>query len=149
MRKGIVCLFFVLAVCTGTAWAQTPDGETPAEETVCDGLEGNLFGLCNAYCEAMDCDSEDPNASERACDRVLENFLDAGGEPPCTAAGSCCEVHDTPGCDDAGCEALICDLDPFCCDVFWDGLCTVNAQDMCGVCGGSEPPPPAEEPPPV
>lgn len=36
--------------------AQTPDGTTPAEETICDGLEGAAFGLCNAYCEAKDCD---------------------------------------------------------------------------------------------
>ena len=29
---------------------------------VCDGESGRAFGLCNAYCEAMDCDW-DPNAS--------------------------------------------------------------------------------------
>ncbi len=30
------------------ASAQTPDGETPAVETVCDGESGAAFGLCNA-----------------------------------------------------------------------------------------------------
>lgn len=40
--------------------AKTPDGMTPAEETVCDELQGakrGLYGLCVAYCEAQDCDS--------------------------------------------------------------------------------------------
>ena len=36
------------------------DGVTPAVETVCDGLADELFGLCNAYCEAKDCDSDNP-----------------------------------------------------------------------------------------
>jgi hypothetical protein len=68
--------------------AQTPDGETPAEETVCDGVaDGAAWGLCNAYCEAMDCDGT-PKASDQACQHVLENFRaqDSGpipcGSPP-------------------------------------------------------------------
>lgn len=56
--------------------AQTADGETPAEEDVCAsaGLEGPLKGLCNAYCEAMDCDSANPYANENACAKVAANF---------------------------------------------------------------------------
>ena len=37
--------------------AQTPDGETPAEESVCDDLvyrTPGLYGLCVAFCEAHD-----------------------------------------------------------------------------------------------
>ena len=44
----------------------TPDGQPPSMETVCDGQSGAAFGLCNAYCEAMDCDSPDPQASPQA-----------------------------------------------------------------------------------
>lgn len=66
--------------------SKTPDGLTPAVETICDeaGLTGALWGLCNAYCEAMDCDTN-PKASERACESVLNNFhKKSGGEdPPC------------------------------------------------------------------
>ena len=41
------------------ASAQTPDGETPAEEQVCDplradGVTKGLYGLCVAFCEAHD-----------------------------------------------------------------------------------------------
>ena len=67
-------------------WSQkTADGVTPAEETVCDGLPGREYGLCVAYCEAMDCESAAPHASEQACDSVFNNYLRASGgeEPPC------------------------------------------------------------------
>lgn len=50
----------------------------------CDGLSGNAYGLCNAYCEAMDCDDPEHNASAKACDRVFMNFVDeTGTAPPC------------------------------------------------------------------
>ena len=71
--------------------SKTPDGLTPAVETVCDdaGLTGAAWGLCNAYCEAMDCDSPNTRASERACECVLENFRKASGgiNPPCIGGG--------------------------------------------------------------
>jgi hypothetical protein len=46
---------------TPDAYAQvTPDGEIPANEGVCDELRGGtpgLFGLCNGFCEAQDCEA--------------------------------------------------------------------------------------------
>ena len=59
--------------------AQTPDGETPAQETICEtwGFQGKVQGLCNAYCEAMDCDDPNPQASDQACSRVLGKIEDA------------------------------------------------------------------------
>ncbi|MFT7580211.1 MAG: hypothetical protein ACI9MR_001880 [Myxococcota bacterium] len=88
MKKVLASLLSVaLLALPATALASTPDGETPAEETVCDGLtlQGGLFGLCNAYCKAMDCDSDFTHASDRACDRVLANFHKKSGDvdPPC------------------------------------------------------------------
>ena len=62
---------------TGFAMASTPDGETPAVETVCATYEGTVagaFGLCNAYCEAMDCGYEYVRASNTACQKVNDNF---------------------------------------------------------------------------
>lgn len=47
----------------GSGAAQgTPDGITPANEGICDSLQGgtpSLFGLCTAFCEAQD--FADPN----------------------------------------------------------------------------------------
>ena len=72
------------------ASAQTPDGMTPAVETVCDTahLSGAVWGLCNAYCEAMDCDFSAPAASPKACNSILARFLrhSGGTPPPCVPA---------------------------------------------------------------
>lgn len=70
----------------GQAIAKTPDGETPAEEEVCAEEDG----LCNAYCEAMDCDSKYPQASKTACTRVFELYTEHNNdsEPPCVKPGS-------------------------------------------------------------
>lgn len=65
------------------AFAKTPDGETPAVETVCEDYSGAAGGICVAYCEATDCD-EDPHASDAACDRLHDRFVALiGEEPPC------------------------------------------------------------------
>lgn len=57
--------------------ASTPDGETPANEGVCDplkadGITKGLYGLCVAYCEAQDLDllgdKDPPNT------RILDNY---------------------------------------------------------------------------
>ena len=80
----------------GSAWAGppeilgTPDGSPPAFETVCDLESGAAFGLCNAYCEAMDCDSESPNANEKACTNVKAKYTKlTGGTLPCDVSTEC------------------------------------------------------------
>jgi hypothetical protein len=57
--------------------AGTPDGLTPAVEDICTkwGFSGTTNGLCNAYCEAMDCDDANPQASEEACTRVFDKII--------------------------------------------------------------------------
>lgn len=64
--------------------AQTPDEETPAVEDICTnwGFTGKINGLCNAYCEAMDCDAAEPQASDQACTRVLGKIEDSLGGAP-------------------------------------------------------------------
>jgi hypothetical protein len=58
-----------------TASAKTPDGLPPSQETVCSGLTGAAFGLCNAYCEAQDCDVH-PRPS---CPILRRNFARSPG----------------------------------------------------------------------
>jgi hypothetical protein len=72
---------------TSVAVAQTPDGETPANEGVCDSLQGStpgLYGLCVAYCEAQDLDSFDKNPPN---EKILANYrkkMNAGDpDMPC------------------------------------------------------------------
>ena len=61
--------------------AKTPDGLPPSQEIVCSGLTGAAFGLCNAYCEAQDCDVH-PRPS---CAQLRRNFARVTGSDvfPC------------------------------------------------------------------
>ena len=77
MRRFVFVLGLLL-VC-GTAFAQTPDEETPANEGVCDVLIGGtpgLYGLCVAYCEAMDChlDGDGLPQCKNANATILKNY---------------------------------------------------------------------------
>ena len=90
MRLRFVLSFSMAALlAVSLSYAKTPDGVTPAEEGVCNGLPGALQGLCVSYCEAMDCHLEEPRASERACQHVSDNYAKHGEKlgysilPPC------------------------------------------------------------------
>jgi hypothetical protein len=73
-------------------------------------------------------------------DEVL-NGLDIQGfvnkllanQPFCS---NCCIAHGGLGCDNPECQAIVCAMDPFCCDVAWDGICADEASTFCVACGG-------------
>jgi hypothetical protein len=94
------------------------------------------------------------NADGSCSDDVFEaDCLNAGGllwsegefcffvicpEPPDVCgpgAGDCFSSNGSPGCDDVECCEAVCAVDPFCCDVTWDGLCASQALDICGFTG--------------
>lgn len=84
MRTFLIALLLMLFIITPCV-AKTPDGYTPHEETICNNETGAAFGLCNAYCEAMDCDSENPHASEKACSKIKSLYTKHTGNEylPC------------------------------------------------------------------
>ena len=45
--------------------------------------------------------------------------------------GNCCEAHDGVGCEDPEVTACVCEMDFFCCDSNWDGICANLAEDQC------------------
>jgi hypothetical protein len=90
MKKLVIAVSLGLLALTVPALALTPDGQPPSVETVCDSQSGAAFGLCNAYCEAMDCDSANPQASATACQRVRDNYTRITGQPlPCDVTCPC------------------------------------------------------------
>jgi hypothetical protein len=97
MKKLICLLALVLCFCVWSiSYGETPDGDTPSEETVCDkaGFTGALWGLCNAYCEATDCDNQSVNAADSACSKLYDNFISKSGgkeQLPCEKFGKPCE----------------------------------------------------------
>lgn len=51
-----------------------------------------------------------------------------------------CDMPDPdggPGCSDPECEAIVCAVDPFCCDTAWDGICADEAAMLC-MCTGAD-----------
>jgi len=66
------------------------------DPTVCQGESGRAFGLCNAYCEAMDCDW-DLDAPEDDCADVKANYQRLTGEEelPCEQMSLACVSGDT------------------------------------------------------
>ena len=100
------------AFMTTVAVAQTPDGETPANEGVCDTLQGStpgLYGLCVAYCEAQDLDSFDKNPPN---DKILGNYRKKmkAGDPdmPCIQVPCPCWSADELGSITADGSAAAC-----------------------------------------
>lgn len=86
---------FILSIVLGlfTLTAQA-DGIPPSGEDVCDvlnapGVSNGLFGICNAFCEAKDCDEYAPGDEPRSCQRLLANYdrkaSDSDPAMPCLA----------------------------------------------------------------
>ncbi len=59
---------------------------------------------------------------------AMQNWLTFLEDNSC---GDCVEPHATTGCEIAECEAEVCAIDPFCCNVFWDSICVGEAIDLC------------------
>ena len=85
-----ILVLSLIVLFAAAAGAKTPDSATPSAEAVCDpfAYDDQAFGLCNAYCEAMDCDSPFRRASDTACLKKAQRFEElTGAAPPC---GSFC-----------------------------------------------------------
>jgi hypothetical protein len=80
----------LVAVALQPSSAETSDRIPPSEE-VCSNLEGAAFGLCNAYCEALDCDVN-PGPG---CEPLRRNFAEHTGSEvfPCDTCVETCEVR--------------------------------------------------------
>lgn len=80
----VILLSILFGFCSVMAIA---DDQTPAEEDVCaelqlPGVTPGLYGLCNAYCEAQDCDEYGPVADQpRSCQRLFHNFVNKASGP--------------------------------------------------------------------
>ena len=46
-------------------------------------------------------------------------------------SGDCAVANGSRGCNDADCCETTCAVDPFCCDVDWDGICAAEAEGLC------------------
>jgi cysteine-rich repeat protein len=56
----------------------------------------------------------------------------------CSACPDGCSPLSFGGCAGCACEACVCGIDSFCCDVVWDGDCVTKCDVDCGGCESSE-----------
>ena len=85
MKARLTLTLALLLICSGAALALDP----PPTEDACANETGAAYGLCNAYCEAMDCDGE-PEASATACTKVQDKYTQITGHGlPCEEVADC------------------------------------------------------------
>ena len=76
--------WFRSALFAGAALAVLGLAPQAFAQASCEFEVGAAFGFCTAYCEAMDCDSANPQASPKACAKVLAKWDEQTGLPiPC------------------------------------------------------------------
>jgi len=125
-------------------------GEADAGPCCIPGGGGNGTPGCDdPQCCEIVCDYVDPFCCEVQWDAACGDwaFQLCASCPPTVCspdAGDCCGQqgpggNETPGCNDPACCELICEMDAFCCEIAWDGICTEQANEYCKVCGGDPP----------
>jgi hypothetical protein len=132
-------------LCAGTAadtCSKLCDGPPPPPPADCPGEGDCCKGNGTPGCDSEECCNEVCAFDSFCCELEWDQFCadqaakvcaDCGGPPP--KDSTCCQANQTPGCDDPGCEALVCEADPFCCESQWDGVCAGVAADLCKICG--------------
>lgn len=64
----------------------------------------------------------------------------ASDQAPSRAAPDCCAAGGEAGCSDVGVQSCVCDVDPYCCNTQWDGLCVGEVESLgCGSCEATAP----------
>ena len=72
------------------------------------------------------------------CDDRTRNTGSGDGDTDSeTDVGDCCTESANPGCSNTDIETCVCQVDPYCCDTAWDGLCADEVDSLgCAFCDG-------------
>jgi hypothetical protein len=103
------------------------------------------LGCNDRTCEALVC-GIDPFCCNVAWDSICAG--EAATFPECVAgctggdgggdgggaASNCCVPNGGLGCSDPDCQAAVCGIDPFCCNVAWDSICAGEAATFPAEC---------------
>lgn len=136
-----LCTAISAVECDGDCSCELPPptgGDEPAD--CCEPTEAP--GCLDATCEACVCDA-DPFCCEASWDGLCvgRGSTTCAADCGCSASpADCCAAATGPGCGDTGCEACVCALDSFCCELLWDGACGQIASSGCSEsCGCGQP----------
>lgn len=91
-------------------------------------------------CASVECCETVCAADPFCCETEWDIYCVVGTIELCStcgqsSAGGCFALHATPGCDQLECCALVCLVDPYCCEVEWDDYCVLAAAIDCLGCG--------------
>lgn len=127
-----VCANLALSSCASSCTCAPP---IPGD--CCEANPDDLAGCDDPGCEACVCAS-DNFCCDVSWDEVCASEATGACADECLCANGgvadCCIANpvEGPGCNDSLCEQCVCLLDLFCCNVFWDDVCAVQAQEDCG-----------------
>ncbi|MFO0828933.1 MAG: hypothetical protein U0572_12400 [Phycisphaerales bacterium] len=75
-----------------------------------------------------------PNAINQVNLHIDASTMNIGLSAPgsiCPSTNHDCLSQGSAGCSDSVCCTSVCTIDPFCCDVQWDGICVDEADQLC------------------
>ncbi len=124
--KRLICAVTILAVSTAQADTRYVDDDAAPGG---DGATWNTAYrfLRDALNEAASDETINEIRVAEGAYRPHQDETDPDGPMP----SDCCEIHGTPGCDNAECEAAVCAAFPPCCDTAWDDACLVIFGVLC------------------
>lgn len=126
---------------TGDGWGTTSDGvpETYGGSCCEPGLGPECgdpaITECVCAIDSWCCEKEwDAICADLVQDAGCGSCGDVG--PSSTDNASCCAPQAGPGCVMNDVALCVCQTDPYCCDMFWDGTCASEVELLgCGECG--------------
>jgi len=128
VRRIVVCVLFLSTFAMGAALAK---GTGQIE--ICHFQEGTggwrklMIGESAAPAHLGDHDDAVPGG---VTPRTLTS-LNAACRAPLPGCRDCLVVKRDVGCELEACEAVVCEEDPFCCEVEWDFICVAEALSDC------------------
>ena len=133
--RGALVLSFVFACALATALAANPLPDVEREgEAAVDHLAA--AAAATVLCHFPPGNPSNPRTivvgaaavpAHLAHGDTLGACGDRNADCPAGQGSDCCEAHESAGCSDPGCEALICQTDPFCCQIAWEAQCVQRA----------------------
>jgi hypothetical protein len=110
-----------------------------AKECGGDGC-GSKCGVCQAGYQCTDagkCISIGPNSCGNGVCNPGKGENCNNCPQDCECKDSCCEEHESVGCNEPKVKECVCNMDPFCCEAMWDGICVDEAINQCNAtCNG-------------
>jgi hypothetical protein len=116
------------------------DGGSPVMDSATD-----TSGTDSAAGDTAGDPGSDPG-TDTSMDTTVDSRMDPGTDPGSdptsdtgvdpgtdgTSGGAGCTARDTPGCGGCPCEGCVCEIEPHCCELFWDDACVWDCQFICG-----------------